>query len=79
MQIGSNSTCKENYTLPMMRNLQEWVMQSELHSSNEMPRSTVLVNPSSAFGFVTPLTNFQNPLWSVKSAIHRLRDITDIS
>lgn len=60
------------------KELQEWVMQSELYSSNEMSRSTVLVNPPSAFGFMTPLITFQNPLWSVMSAIHRLRDIAGI-
>lgn len=60
------------------KELQEWIIQSELYSSNEMSRSTVLVNPPSALGFVAPLITFQNPLWSVMSAIHRLGDVTGI-
>lgn len=60
------------------KELQEWVIQNELYSSNEMSRSTVLVNPPSAFGFMAPLITFQNPLWSVMSAIQRLRYITGI-
>jgi len=48
--------------------LQQWVMQTELYSSNEMSRSTVLVNSSSMFGFLSALITFQNPL---RSAIHK--------
>lgn len=60
------------------KELQEWAMQNEVYSSNEMSKSTVLVNPPSSFDFMTPLITFQSPVLSVMSPIQRLNDIAGI-
>lgn len=53
-------------------------MQNEVYSSNEMSKSTVLINPPSSFDFMTTLTTFQNPVLSITSVVHRLNYIAGI-
>lgn len=60
------------------KELQEWPVQKEVYSSNEMSKSTVLENPPSSFDFMTCLITFQNPVLSVISVIHRLNYIASI-